>query len=55
MKPTTVIRDSVLTDISVETEAELKTIEQFTLDSTVWACRSIDHLIDWEDYKEVDL
>jgi hypothetical protein len=55
MQPTTAIRDVIIQNITAETEAELETIESFTVDSTVWACRSLDHLLDWEDYKEVDL
>jgi hypothetical protein len=55
MKPRTAIRDVILQNITAENSTELETIESVSLDSTVSACKSTNHLLDWEDYKEIDL
>jgi len=55
MKPTTKVRDVILKNITATTAEELEQIEQFCIDATEQACKSQDHLLDFDEYRQVNL
>ncbi len=55
MKPTTKVRDEILDNITATTAMELETIEQWCIDATETACKSQDHLLDFDEYKDINL
>jgi len=55
MKPTTKVRDAILRNITATTAKELEQIEQFCIDATEATCKSQDHLLDFDEYKAVNL
>lgn len=55
MKPTTAVRDSILENITATRVQEFDQIEQFCIDATEAACKSQDNLLDFDEYKEINL
>jgi len=55
MKPTTKVRDAILRNITDTTAEELEQIEQFCIDATEATCKSQDHLLDFDEYREINL
>jgi len=55
MKPTTKVRDAILRNITATKAQELEQIEQFCIDATEATCKSQDHLLDFDEYKAVNL
>jgi hypothetical protein len=55
MKPTTKVRDAILRNITATDAKELEQIEQFCIDATEATCKSQDHLLDFDEYRQVNL
>jgi hypothetical protein len=55
MKPTTKVRDAILRNITAKDAKELEQIEQFCIDATEATCKSQDHLLDFDEYREINL
>ncbi|AFH22998.1 hypothetical protein OSG_eHP40_00155 [environmental Halophage eHP-40] len=52
MKPTTAVRDAILQNVTATTAKELEQIEQFCIDATEATCKSQDHLLDFDEYRD---
>ena len=55
MKPTTKVCDAILRNITATDAKELDQIEQFCIDATEATCKSQDHLLDFDEYRQVNL
>jgi hypothetical protein len=55
MKPTTKVRDAILRNITATKAQELEQIEQFCIDATEATCKSQDHLLNFDEYREINL
>jgi hypothetical protein len=55
MKPTTKVRDAILENITATSAEELEQIEQWCIDATETSCKSQDHLLNFDEYRQVNL
>jgi len=55
MKPTTKVRDAILRNITATDAKELEQIEQFCIDATEATCKNQDHLLNFDEYRAINL